>query len=100
MVYIRPKLVALYLVLEGFVHNCVLNNMYWFNNKAGMNHLKINNKSVHLNTNLLWCISELKSSWAISLVRRVKDNAPETLFPLLWSSVVVKEREQFMYLFD
>jgi hypothetical protein len=45
MFYIKPKLVALYLIVEGFVHNCVLKNMYWFNNTAGMNLLKINNES-------------------------------------------------------
>jgi len=47
MVYIKPKLVALYFVVAGCVYNCVLNNMYWFNDTAGKNHLKINNKSSH-----------------------------------------------------
>jgi hypothetical protein len=47
MAEIKPKLVALYLVLEGGVPNCILNYMYWLNNTAGMNHFKINNKSCH-----------------------------------------------------
>lgn len=40
MAYIKPKLVHIKNLYYKVVYDCILNNIYFFNNTTGMNHLK------------------------------------------------------------